>query len=101
YNPTIAAAAFYPSNAIVSRVHNDQTLFRVTALRQDLVPDAHMLFGWSDVRGLDFPTIWYNRYLDAVPDRIEWLKYGSIFSSVDSPLLRVLNVKYVVVSKTN
>src|SRR5207244_11423911 len=60
-----------------------------------LTPDSHMMYGLADVRGLDFPTRWYAEYLDAA-GRLPWITYGSLVGSVDSPLLRVLNVKYVV-----
>src|SRR5947199_233890 len=73
----------------------DRTLHRATALGEDLVPDAHMMYGLADVRGLDFPTRWYAAYLDAA-GRLPWITYGSLLGSVESPLLRVLNVKYVV-----
>jgi hypothetical protein len=67
----------------------------VTALGETLVPDAHMMYGLADVRGLDFPTRWYAAYLDAA-GRLPWIAYGTLLSSADSPLLRVLNVKHVV-----
>lgn len=98
-NPSISANNLYPVTAIASRVAQDRSLFRFTALRQDLIPDANMMFRLADVRGLDFPTLWYNEYLDLVPDRIPWLNYGAIFASADSPLLRVLNIKYIVASQ--
>jgi hypothetical protein len=99
YNPSIPINHFYPITSIVQQVSSDKTLFRFTVLRQDLVPDAHMMFDFQDVRGLDFPTHWYSQYMNLVSDRIPWLSYGLIFGSVDSPLLNVLNVKYIAASK--
>ncbi|MDM8532210.1 YfhO family protein [Anaerolineales bacterium HSG25] len=99
YNPTISAEQFYPSTTISQRLTEDQSLFRMTALRQDLIPDAHIMFGLSDVRGLDLPIHWYKQYVNLIPERIPWLHYGLIFDDVDSPLLRVLNLKYVVAGK--
>ena len=98
YNPSIPVDNFYPRTSVIQRITADNTLFRFTALRQDFIPDAHMMFDLQDVRGLDFPTFWYNQYLDLISDRIPWLSYGTILSSVDSPLLRNLNIKYVVAS---
>lgn len=101
YNPVVSIRQFYPSNSLISYIAKDDTLFRITALRQDLVPDAHMMFGFSDIRGLDFPTRWYSQYLSLIPDQIPWLSYGSIFSSTSSPLMRVLNLKYVITSNAD
>jgi hypothetical protein len=96
YNPTLAAKELYPDTEVVAALRRDHGLYRVTALRQDLVPDAHIMHHLSDVRGLDYPTRWYHEYMGVVPDRLPWLAYGEILSSADSPLLRVLNLKYVL-----
>ena len=98
YNPSVSPDHFYPRTPIAQQVAADASLFRFTALRQELIPDTQMMFGLQDVRGLDFPTRWYNQYLNLIPERIPWLSYGTIFSSVDSPLLENLNIKYVASS---
>lgn len=96
YNPAIAAQDLYPETAVVTALRQDHGLYRITALRQDLVPDAHVMHRFSDVRGLDYPTRWYREYMGLVPDRLPWLTYGEILSSANSPLLRVLNLKYIL-----
>ena len=95
YNPAIPIGQFYPPTPLTRAVAQDASQFRLTALRQDLVPDAQAMYGLPDVRGLDFTTLWYEQYVQLVPSRIPWLPYGVIFASADSPLLRVLNLKYV------
>jgi len=95
YTPAVPRRDFYPPTSVVSRLARDQTLHRVTALGETLVPDAHMMYGLADVRGLDFPTRWYAAYLDAA-GRLPWIAYGTLVGSADSPLLRVLNLKYIV-----
>jgi hypothetical protein len=57
-----------------------------------------MMFGLSDVRGMDYPTRWYGRYMDLVPGRFPETSYGVLFESLQSPLLRVLNLKYAIAS---
>jgi len=93
YNPTVSRSGFYPAPPIVSAMAGDTTLFRFSATVRDLVADAHMMFGLSDVRGLDFPTRWYATYAGLVPEHVAWRKIT--FDGFRSPLLRVLNVKYV------
>jgi hypothetical protein len=92
---TTPASHFYPPTHGGVRLASDRALFRTTALGEHLVPDAHMMYGLHDVRGLDFPTVWYASYLDAA-GRTPWIAYGSILAAADSPLVRVLNLKYVV-----
>src|SRR5439155_1460538 len=72
YTPAVPRRDFYPPTSVVSRLARDQPLHRVTALGETLVPDAHMMYGLADVRGLDFPTRWYAAYLDAA-GRLPWI----------------------------
>ncbi|HEX5387001.1 MAG TPA: YfhO family protein [Gemmatimonadales bacterium] len=98
FNPTVSVRYFYPRPPGLDMLRADRSLFRVSASRRDLVPDAQMMFGLSDVRGLDFPTHWLSSYAQAVPGYAPWIAYGITFRRFDSPLLRVLNVKYVYAS---
>jgi hypothetical protein len=98
YQPALPAAAFYPGTPITERIATDPSLGRFTALDETLVPDAHMMYGLEDVRGLDFRTRWYDAYLDLVPGRRPWIGYGVLLSSIDSPLLRVLNLRWIAAS---
>jgi hypothetical protein len=93
YNPTVARDAFYPAPPLLDPVLRDRTLFRFSATVRDLTADAHMMFDLSDIRGLDFPTRWYAMYAGLAPEHVRWRKIT--FNGFDSPLLRVLNLKYV------
>jgi hypothetical protein len=93
YNPTISRSEFYPAPPIVAELARDTTMFRFSATRRDLTADAHMMFGLYDIRGLDFPTRWYATYAKLAPEHVAWRKIT--FDGFESPLLRVLNLKYV------
>ncbi len=93
YNPTVARSDFYPAPPVLGAMAHDTTLFRFSATRRDLTADAHMMFGLSDIRGFDFPTRWYATYAELVPEHVHWIHIT--FDGFDSPLLRVLNLKYV------
>jgi hypothetical protein len=95
YNPIIPARAFYPATAATSLVARDTSLFRFSATGLDLFPDAQMMYGLSDVRSLDFSTRWFSRYVALVPETRAWSTYGTMFERFTSPLLQVLNLKYV------
>lgn len=95
YNPIVPRAAFYPPSKLASRVAQDSTLFRFSATGVDLFPDAQMMYGLSDVRSFDFSTKWYKAYVMATPEARFWSAYSTIFTDFESPLLRVLNLKYI------
>ncbi len=68
---------------------------RITVLQQDTLPDSHMLFVLSDVRGLDFKTARYERYLDASGARIPWIANGVLLEDA-GPLITALDVQTIV-----
>jgi len=96
YHPTVPVAEFYPPTPVTSRIAADGDLHRVTAVGETMIPDVQMMYGLADVRGLDFRTAWYDRYLGLVRDRLRWIPYGVLLDGASSPLLRVLNLAYVV-----
>ena len=99
YNPTIDPSHFYPATPVDSSVAANADSGRITAVGGASLPDAQMMPGLSDVRGDDFLTRWYKEYTDLIPGHRQVGTSGVVFSSVDSPLLRVLNIRYVVSSR--
>ena len=98
YNPTVEIRNFYPETSLVPYLQSGGDIHRMTALRRDLTPDAQMFYGLSDVRGMEFPTRWFDQYAAATGDRVPWLDYGVTFGSINSPLLRALNINYIIAS---
>jgi hypothetical protein len=96
FHPALAKEHFYPPTPLTEWLAARPGLHRVTAVGETLVPDAHLMYGLADVRGMDFRTVWYDRYLSLVPERLPWISYGVLFGPVSSPLLEVLNVAYVI-----
>lgn len=111
YNPVVAQADFYPAPELATPDASasptgrpaqqgiEARHGRALALQQDLLPDAHMMLGdagWRDLRGLDYPTRWTRDYLDAIPENIPWLAYGSILSGASSGLARLPNLEWVL-----
>jgi membrane protein YfhO len=95
YNPVIPARTFYPTPGVASRIMQDPSLFRFSATELDLFPDAQMMYGLADLRSIDFSTQWFSAYVAMIPETVLWLPYGTTFASFKSPLLQVLNLKYV------
>lgn len=98
YHPTVPSADVYPRPLALAAVAKDPAAPRFTALDQTMLPDVQLLYGLADVRGMDFRTRWYDMYLALAPDRVPWIRYGVLLSGVRSPLLRVLNLGWVVAS---
>lgn len=96
YNPVIRSEDFYPEPELLSGITREPGQYRTTALGQLSYPDSQMMHGLSDVRGLDFPTAWYDDYLNATGERIPWLANGVLLETTDSPLTRLLNIRYVI-----
>jgi hypothetical protein len=98
YNPSVAVQDFYPNTPIAARIKQDPGLFRVSAPHADIIPEAATMLGLADIRGLDFRTLWYTWYLSAVRGRAGSLLITG-FTRLDSPLLRMLNIKYIIAAR--
>jgi hypothetical protein len=96
YNPIISRRDFYPVSEELRQKVQRSDLARSIAIGKDMVPDTHMMVDVVDVRGFDFRTVWLDEYISLIPERMPWFRYGLTFENVTSPLLRVLNVKYVI-----
>jgi hypothetical protein len=95
FNPAVPANQLFPASSQMEAAIAARSDGRVTALQQDSLPDAHMLHGVADVRGLDFKTVWYERYLDASGNRIPWIANGVLLDDV-GPLIAALDVRTVL-----
>jgi hypothetical protein len=98
YNPVISADKFYPIPTAGAILNADSSQSRVTVLGLASLPDTQMVYHWSDIRGQDFMTHYYNQYIALTGEKFSFNSYSILFNSVRSPLLRVLNIKYVLAS---
>jgi O-antigen/teichoic acid export membrane protein len=90
----------------IQAIQADPGLFRIVTYGEDdtLPSNTNMLFGLQDVRGYDTIILReYMEYLESIePQRgIPYSKVAKLFEqrSLQSPLLDLLNVKYVLTSK--
>ncbi|MBA2449022.1 MAG: oligosaccharide flippase family protein, partial [Chloroflexi bacterium] len=91
----------------IQALQADPTVFRIVTFGEDdtLPSNTNMLFGLQDIRGYDTIILReYVEYLELIePQRgIAYSKVAKLFDerSLASPLLDLLNVKYVLTSKT-
>jgi len=101
YNPTIAPDQIFPAPDAVRFLQEagEDTVFRVAGINLTLMPNSCMVFQLSDVRGYD--AVSPRRYM-AVMGLVEGgvrHSHHSLLAQVDSPLLDLLNVAYVVSAK--
>jgi hypothetical protein len=96
FNPTIAPEHIFPTPDAVHFLQQDPDIYRVCGTGLTLYHNSGMVFGISDIRG--YETIVPQRYVDLI-DRVDGhyrLGIRSLFTKTDSPLLDLLNVKYVL-----
>jgi hypothetical protein len=98
YNPVLHTNFFFPQTPIVTTVLRDQGLYRFGAARADLIPETQALYELADIRGLDFRTRWYEYYWKSIPGHGGSLYYTD-FLDLKSPLIRVLNLKYIATAR--
>ena len=104
-SPDTRLLSFLPPS--IAAIKADPGLFRIVTYGEDdtLPSNTNMLFGLQDVRGYD--TIILREYVDFLesiePQRgIPYSKVAKLFDqrSLASPLLDLLNIRYVVTSRT-
>jgi len=98
YHPTIRPEDIYPETPALRRIKSDSGVFRVLGTHVDFMPNACVVYGLQDVRGLDFPIQRYLELSQAIGGS-DWLGYGILFTEELQPrLLNLMNVKYVLSS---
>jgi hypothetical protein len=98
YHATIRPEDIYPETPALQRVKSDSGVFRVLGTHVDFMPNACVVYGLQDVRGLDFPIQRYLELSQAIGGS-DWLGYGILFTEKLQPrLLNLMNVKYVLSS---
>jgi hypothetical protein len=96
FNPTIAPEHVFPTPDAIHFLQQDPDIYRVCGTGLTLYHNSGMVFGISDIRG--YETIVSQRYVDLI-DHVDGhyrLGIRSLFTKADSPLLDLLNVKYVL-----
>ncbi|MFN2132072.1 MAG: YfhO family protein [Anaerolineae bacterium] len=99
FHPAVPSDQVYPEPPAVRFLEQDPGLYRVAGLGATLSPNTGMLFALSDIRG--YETLVPERY-DALFDRIAGSyrhHFHALLASADSPLLDLLNVRYVIADR--
>jgi hypothetical protein len=99
YNPSISKELEYPSHGAIEFLRKQQGLFRVLALDGGLPPNTNVMYGLSDIRGYNaLETEAFHRFLAAtagLPSAVSPVR-TPYFSSFESRLTDLLNVKYLI-----
>ena len=99
YNPSIPAELEYPSHGAIEFLRKQPGLFRTLALDGALPPNTNAIYGLHEVRGYNvLDTEAYRRFLAATGDFPQPHGHFRLlyFSSFESRLTDLLNVKYLV-----
>ena len=98
YHSAMPEEEIFPDTPTLQMIKSDPGVYRVVGTHVDLMPNACMVHGFQDVRGLDFPASRYRDLCLAIGGE-DWLGYGLLFSEELRPeLLGLLNVKYILTS---
>lgn len=96
FNPAVDPALLERKPALVARLEADPDLFRVFATGAILNPNSAMRYGLEDVRGYDPMALRrYTEVLAGMPGFYP-IHFHLFFTAADSPLLDLLNVKYLL-----
>ena len=98
YNPTVVPEQIFPPVGAVQFLQEagGDAVFRVAGVNLALMPNSSIIFELSDVRGCDaMSSRRYIAVLGLVEESVRLNNY-SLLAGVDSPLLDLLNVAYVV-----
>jgi hypothetical protein len=96
FMPTIPPQDIFPMPDAVRFLKQDAGVYRVCGTNSVLTPNSGMVFGISDVRGYDLVVPRrYEELISRVEGHFRFHSH-SLFTQVDSSLLDLLNVKYVL-----
>ncbi|MDE3076070.1 MAG: oligosaccharide flippase family protein, partial [Chloroflexota bacterium] len=107
FNTAVSPKLLASTPPSIQFLQGDQDLFRVTAFGADKTfePNGNLLYGLQDARGYDSVILArYAKFTELIEHQGE-LQFNRIASinrpsALDSPLLNLLNVKYVLSTRT-
>ena len=99
FNPTMAPQQVFPTPAAIEFLQQDRSVYRVSGTGLILHPNSSMVFGIADIRGYDMVVP--RRYMELVEHLEGYYRHHfySLFVQANSPLLDLLNVKYVLTNQ--
>ncbi|MBV8087126.1 MAG: oligosaccharide flippase family protein, partial [Chloroflexi bacterium] len=107
FNTAADPGLLHTTPAIVQFLQRDHSLFRVTAFGDDkmLQPNGSLVYGLQDARGYDSVILGSYARLNELLQPQDQLQYNQIKTldqpaALDSPVLDLLNVKYVLTAGT-
>lgn len=106
YNPTLEPELIMPSTPGVKFLQQQgkEQPFRILGLDKTLFPNSSSIYGLNDIRAHGIGTDRYEQYIGQIDPTAMRGNHGtiSLFSheqaQLDSPLLNLLNVRYILVS---
>lgn len=93
FRDEVPPAHVFPMVPEIAIVQRDPALFRVMGLGMALLPNTAMAYGLQDVRGYDGLLV--ARYADLLDAVLRYQLASHLAERASSPLINLLNVKYV------
>jgi len=98
YQPTVDRSLSNEEPAVISEIKKDQSIFRVAALGQTLIPNSASIYGLQDVRGTDIVSNDYRQFFYSFKGSSQTNLYFFL-NEADHNFLDLMNVKYLIVEK--
>lgn len=99
FNPTMNSHDIYPVPQAIQFIQQDPTIYRVIGSDLILQPNSSIIFELCDVRGYEpMATSRYMNLLTQMPGSYR-LHHHLLITNVDSHLLDLFNVKYVITNQ--
>ena len=98
YQPTVNRHISVEEPAVIFEIKKDQSIFRVAALGQTLIPNSASIYGLQDVRGTDIVSNDYRQFFYSFKGGSQTNLYFFL-NEADHKFLDLMNVKYLIVEK--
>ncbi|MFN2132073.1 MAG: YfhO family protein [Anaerolineae bacterium] len=100
FHPTTPSEDVFPLPPAVEYVLGDQELYRVSGLGMALYPNTNLVYGLADIRGYDtLVSVRYDALFNSIPGAYRD-GFHALLTDASSPLLDLLNVRYLFTPET-
>jgi hypothetical protein len=92
--PAYPQSMFYPPNPLLTKMQQDESIFRMAGTHYAFLPDTAALYGLEDARGYEAMT--FRRLAETYPTWSLQLEAANHIIDKSLPMLSFLNIKYVI-----
>lgn len=103
YNPSLKNESVYPSTPAINFLKKDSTLYRILPTTMQWRSNGPMAYDINEIGGCELPTKYYHEFRNTIalsyPFATSEYSTGFKANSINSKLIDLLNVKYVITTR--